>query len=52
MITVERVAYSTRVFDNIADHKSGELIAKQIEEEIDQLNAYGVIITDVCTNWA
>ena len=50
IITVKRVAYSTRVFDNTANYKNGEFMAKQMEKNMEQLSAYGIIITGVCTD--
>lgn len=48
MITVDGIAYSTRVFDNTANYRGGELMAKQMEEEMQRLSAYGVTITGIC----
>lgn len=50
MITVDSTAYSTRVFDNTADYRGGKLMAKQMEEEMQRLSAYGVAITGICTD--
>ena len=50
MITVEGTAYSTRVLDNTADYRGGELMANQMKEEMQRLSAYGVTITGICTD--
>ena len=50
MITVDGVVYSTRVMNNTADYRGGKLMAKQMEEEMQRLSTYWVIITGICTD--
>lgn len=50
MVTIDGITYSTWVFNNTVDYKSGQLMVKQIEEKMEYLNAYNVIITGICAD--